>query len=187
MSNEIIFKKILSGLMFAAFIISGVGLVQANVLFDSSSNPVFDLDPVTDGVTLNASFSTGEFPIALKEVRLLWKRDQNENGLIHLNLLNDSNATPGSRLEILAEIDARELPAGDQWLTIPIKIKKVLNAKTRYWIQIKATAASGAMAYSREHQGYGVKSEYYLNGYGLHRNSETGPYILKIEGDSKKY
>jgi hypothetical protein len=185
-STTIIFRKILGGLIFVSLIISDVGLARADVLFDSSSDPVFDLDPVTDEVTLNASFSTNEHPIALKGVKLLWRRGQNENGLIRLNLLRDNNATPGPKLEMLAEIDSGALPTGDQWLTVPVKIEKTLDAKTRYWIQIKATAASGAMAYSRKHEGYGVQSEYYLNMYGLHRNSETGPYIFKIEGDPQK-
>lgn len=186
-SNKIILRKVLSGLIFSAFIISGLGLVQADVLFDSSSNTVFNVDPVTDGVTLNASFSTGEHPIALKEVRLLWRKSQDEKGFILLGLLNDNKASPGSKLDMLAEIDSGNLPVGDQWLTIPIKLEKVLSAKTRYWIQIKATAASGAMAYSREQNGYGVKSEYYLNPYGFHRNAVTGPYIFKIEGDPQKH
>jgi hypothetical protein len=186
-SSKTIFRTFLNGLIFTAFIVSGIGLLHADVLFDSSSDPVFDLDPVTAGVTLNASFSTKEYPIALKEVKLRWRRGQNENGLILLNLLNDNNATPGSKLAMLAEIDSGALPIGDQWLTIPINIKKVLNAHTRYWIQIQATGPSGAMAYSKDHQGYGVKSEYYLNMYGLHRNSVTGPYIFRIEGDPQKH
>ena len=180
-------RKILRCFVLALLIVSTVGLVRAEVLFDSTSNSVFDTDAVTKGVILNASFSTKENPIILQKVSILLRRSNNENGLIRLNLLSDNRATPGALLEMLAEVDSRDLPIGDQLLTIPIKIQKPLNAKTRYWIQISATASSGAIAYSRKHNGYGVKSEYYLNMYGLHRNDETGPYIFKIEGYPQRH
>jgi hypothetical protein len=153
------------------------------MLFDSTLNPVFGWDAITDGITLKASFSTTDSPIVIKEVSLLWRRNQNENGVINLNLLSDDSDTPGSELERLAEIDSGALPMGDQLLTVAIKNEKILKAKTRYWIQISAAVASGAIAYSRQHTGYGVRSEFYVNMYGFHHNHVAGPYIFKIVGD----
>ena len=180
--NKILSRNIFSGILVAILILSRVSGVYADVLFDSTSNPVFNSDLVTKGVTLNASFSTNDRPVNLKELTLLWRRLKNEEGLISIHLLADNHAAPGMSLDMLAEVNAQTLPVGEQFLTIPIKIQKTLNANSRYWIQIRATDDSGSMTYSRKHEGFGVKSEYYLNMYGLHRNDETGPYIFKIEG-----
>lgn len=185
-SKKLVKKKIIGSLIYSALIIVGVECVNAEVLFDSSSNPVFDFDLVNNGVALNASFSTVDHPTNLNLVHLYWKRGANESGLINLNLLGDNKGVPGAQLEVLGEIDATSLPIGDQWIVFPIKPKKLLLAKTRYWIQVKSISTPGSMAYSREHHGYGVKSEYYLNMYGLHQNSETGPYLFKIEGDPRR-
>ena len=168
------------------FAFAWIGLLHADVLLDSSLNPIFDFDPVDKNFTLNASFSTEDHPFIINQLKLLWRREEHQNGLIYIDLLNDNNVTLGAKLETLAEVDSGALPIGVQWLTIPIKTEKLLSAKTRYWIQIKATTATGALAYSRSHKGYGFISEYYLNSFGLRHNLSTGPYIFKVEGDPQK-
>ena len=155
-------------------------------LFDSTPNPVFDFEKVDQNVAFNASFSTPGYPIALRDISLLWRKGRDENGIILINLLSDIKASPGIFMEKLGEVNAGELPMGEQFISIPIKNKIPLNAKTRYWIQIRVTAESGALAYARQHQGYGVINEYYLNSFGRHRNSETGPYLFKVMGDPLK-
>lgn len=156
------------------------------VLFDSTSNPVFDFENVDRNIAFNVSFSTPSYPLVLKDITLLWRKGRNEDGLILVNLVNDNNTSPGYVIEKLGVVNTRKLPIGEQFITIPIKSKIPLNAKTRYWIQIRVTAESGALAYARQHQGYGVINEYYLNSFGRHRNSETGPYLFKVMGDPLK-
>ncbi len=168
--------------LFAGLVFLISAPIQAEVLFDSTANPIFDLDPVSTGVKLNASFLTGDRPIRLTNLTLRWRRDLAQTGSIHILLLDDKNMHPGSLLADLALVDARALPTSDQWLSIPIKNEQELTEKTRYWIEITATGPAGSMAYSREHGGQGVATESYLNMYGLHRNTETGPYIFKLVG-----
>ena len=160
--------------------------IWGETLFDSTSNPVFDFENVDQNVAFNASFSTSSYPMVLRDITLLWRKGRNENGLIIVNLLNDNNASPGHVMENLGEVNAGELPIGEQSITIPAKNKIPLNSKTRYWIQIRVTKESGALAYARQHEGYGVINEYYLNSFGRHRNSETGPYLFKVVGDPLK-
>ena len=155
-------------------------------LFDSTLNPVFDFENVDQNVAFNASFSTPSYPIVLRDITLVWRKGPNENGLILVNLVNDKNVSPGHLMEKLGEVNSGALPIGEQFITIPIKNKIPLNANTRYWIQIRVTAESGALAYARQHQGYGVIDEYYLNSFGRHQNSETGPYLFKVVGDPLK-
>jgi hypothetical protein len=111
-----------------------------------------------------------------------WQKDSNLSGNIHILLLEDKNEYPGSVLDNLATVDAHTLALGEQWLTVPFKNTKELSANTRYWIEISATGDPGSIAYSREKVGHGIATESYLNRYGLHRNTETGPYIFKLEG-----
>ncbi len=171
---------------FLAFTLSIATPGWGETLFDSTSNPVFDFEKVDQNVAFNASFSTPSNPTVLRDITLLWRKGSNENGLILINLLNDNKSSPGHAMEKLGEVNAGELPIGEQFITIPIKSKIPLNAKTRYWIQIRVTAESGALAYARQHEGYGVVNEYYLNSFGRHQNRETGPYLFKVVGDPLK-
>jgi len=156
--------------------------LQARVLFDSTAHSISDLDPVSSDFKISASFTTHEQPIRLTFLTLPWRRDLEHTGNIHIHLLEDKNGYPGPVLDSLATADVRTLALGDQWLTIPLKNTKELTAKTRYWIEITATGASGFIAYSREKIGEGIATESYLNTFGLRRNIETGPYIFKLEG-----
>ena len=159
--------------------------LKAETLFDSTTNPIFGLDPVSDGIKIAASFSTGNGPVRLSNLTLRWRRDSAQTGDIRILLLNDNNGRPGSVLNNLALIDSRTLPTGDQWLSIPIKNEKALKEKNRYWIEITASGSAGFVAYSRERNGQGVATESYVNMYGLHRNTETGPYIFKLTSFEK--
>ena len=154
--------------------------IQAEVLFDSTANPIFGLDPVSDGVKLNASFLTGDQPVRLSHLTLRWHRDLEQIAAIRILLLNDNSGRPGSLRDNLALVDSRALPTSEQWLSIRLTNEKTLTRQTRYWIQVTATGPAGSMAYSREHSGQGVATESYLNMYGFHRNTETGPYIFKL-------
>lgn len=93
---------------------------------------------------------------------------------------NDNSGRPGSLRDNLALVDSRALPTSEQWLSIRLTNEKMLTRQTRYWIQVTATGPAGSMAYSREHSGQSVATESYLNMYGFHRNTETGPYIFKL-------
>lgn len=141
---------------------------------------MFGVDPVGSGIALNASFSSPSWPIELTEIRLLWQRGADNKGVIDVFLLSDLNAKPGKRLYKLASANAESLPIGEQWLVLPLNLNTPLSPKTRYWIEVTASAPAGSLAYSRSHLGDGVAGEAYLNSYGLHQNSVTGPYIFKI-------
>ncbi len=160
--------------------------LHAEVLFDSTDNPIFDLDTVNADVKLKASFTTNESQIRLSSLTLRWRKNLGQKGIIQIILLDNKNGLPGAILDNLASVDADRLTVGDQWLTIPLKNAKELKKNTRYWIEITSTGESGSVAYSREHRGLGVEAESYLNNYGLHRNTETGPYIFKLEGVRSK-
>jgi len=169
-------------MLFASFVFLISVPLHAEVLFDSTDNPIFDLDTVNADVKLKASFTTNESQLRLSSLTLRWRKNLGQKGIIRILLLDNKNELPGVALEDLATVDADTLTVGDQWLTIPLKNAEGLKKNTRYWIEIAATGESGAMAYSRQHHGVGVQSESYLNNYGLHRNTETGPYIFKLEG-----
>lgn len=159
---------------------------QGDVLFDSTSNKIFDFESINQNIIFNASFSTPNYPIELKDVILLWRRNVNESGFIRVYLLSDKNATPGDVIGELSVINSKELPVGEQFLAVPLKNNYFLNSKTRYWIKIQASDSPGALAYARQHKGHGVVDELYLNMYGLHKNSDTGPYLFRINGDRSK-
>ena len=159
---------------------------QGVVLFDSTSNPVFDYESINQNIIFNASFSTPDYPIELRDISLLWRRGVNENGLIRIDLLSDKNSTPGKVISELSFINSTELPIGKQVLAVSLRYKVLLNPETRYWIRIRASGSPGALAYSRHHGGYGVAGEFYLNMYGFHKNSETGPYLFKVNGNRFK-
>lgn len=130
--------------------------LKAETLFDSTTNPIFGLDPVSDGIKIAASFSTSNGPIRLSNLTLRWRRDSAQTGDIRILLLNDNDGRPGSVLDNLDLVDSRTLATGEQWLSIPIKNEKALKEKTRYWIEITASGSAGSVAYSREHNGQGV-------------------------------
>ena len=175
--NNIIVTTLFAGLVFLVSI-----PIQARVLFDSTSNSIFSLDPVSTEFKVSASFITHEQPIHLTILTVRWRKDIEQTGDIHILLLGDKNGYPGSVLDSLASVETRALALGDQWLTIPIQNTTALKAQTRYWIAITATDAAGFVAYSREKVGKGIATESYLNNFGLHRNADTGPYIFKLEG-----
>lgn len=168
-------------LLVVAFFITSPA--RGDVLFDSTSNNIFGYESINKNIIFNASFSTPNYPIALKDITLLWRRDANERGFIRVDLLGDKNATPGEVIGELSEINSNELPTGEQLLAVPIKNNYYLNPKTRYWIKIQASDSPGAFAYSRQHGGYGVANELYLNTFGLHKNADTGPYLFRVVGD----
>ncbi len=170
------------GALFASLILLISAPASAEVLFDSTANPTFELDTVNASVRLRASFTTNERPLHLSVLTLRWKRNLGQDGSIRIFLLDNKDGLPGAVLDDLATLDARGLTAGDQWLAIPLKNAHELKKNTRYWIEITSTGETGSMAYSRQHHGQGVEAESYLNMYGLHRNTETGPYIFKLEG-----
>jgi hypothetical protein len=173
-------------ILFASFVFLISAPLHAEVLFDSTNNPIFDLDTVNADAKLKASFTTNENPLRLSSLTLRWRKNPGQKGIVRILLLENQNGLPGLVLEDLASVDADTLTVGDQWLTIPLKNAEDLKNNTRYWLDITATGESGAMAYSREHHGQGVEAESYLNNYGLHRNTETGPYIFKLEGIRSK-
>ena len=144
-TKNLIITTLFAGLVFLISIPS-----QARVLFDSTANSIFDLDPVSADFTIYSSFITNNQPIHLTFLTLRWRKEQEHTGNIHIVLLEDKNGYPGPVLDNLAVTNSSTLVLGDQWLTIPLKSTNELNAKTRYWIGITATGASGLLAYSRE-------------------------------------
>lgn len=156
--------------------------LEAGVLFDSTVNPIFAFDVVSSSPSIHASFSTGAQQTQLTELKLLWRRDKMAAGTVDISIREDQQSQPGHKLETLASADIGLSPMGQQWLVIQIKGTKALSANTRYWLEITATGAAGSIAYSRKHEGLGVLTEYYKNAYGLRANTETGPYIFRLEG-----
>jgi hypothetical protein len=177
-THNLIISTLFAGLVFLFSI-----PIQAKILFDSTTNSIFDLDPVSEETKINASFTTHNKPIRLSFLTLFWHRNEEHTGVIHIYLLEDNNGYPGAVLDSLVSVDTRTLALGDQWLAIPLTNTKELSAKTRYWIQITAAGASGFFAFSREKFGDGVLNEFYMNKYGLRSNAVSGPYLLKLEGD----
>ena len=179
------FKNSLFILYFAVVAILIAKPAQGVVLFDSTSNPVFDYESINQNIIFNASFSTPNYSIELRDISLQWRRGVSENGLIRIDLLSDINSTPGDVISELSLINSRELPVGEQFLAVPLKNKVLLNPETRYWIRIRASDSPGALAYSRHYGGLGTAEEFYLNMFGFHKNSETGPYLFRVEGDRR--
>ena len=155
----------------------------SETLFDSTSNPVFDYDSVTDGVVIQSSFSTLSDPVELTKLTLKWVRKADDRGVVLVTLLADNSGFPGATIEIMSLFDVNAYPVTQSWLILPINKLNPLLARTRYWIEIRASSAAGAIAYSRQHKGVGVIGEAYKNMYGLNQNVKTGPYILRLEAN----
>ncbi|MFZ4708960.1 MAG: choice-of-anchor R domain-containing protein [Zwartia sp.] len=170
----------------AAFFFFVSTVLNAEVLFDSTVNPIFAFDVVSSSPSIHASFSTGAQPTQLTELKLLWRREKMAAGTVDISIHEDQQSQPGHKLETVASADVGLLPVGQQWLVIQIKGTKALSANTRYWLEITATGAAGSIAYSRKHKGSGALTEFYKNAYGLRANSETGPYIFRLEGAPSK-
>ena len=180
------FKSYIKNFYLASIILFVASSARAEVLFDSTSNPVFDYEAINQNIVFNASFTVPNYPMELKALTLLWQRGAQESGLIHIYILGDKNSTPGDVIEEISVINSKELPIGKQVLNVPLRNKIILNPQFRYWIKIQASDSPGALAYARQHGGYGVANEYYLNTYGLHKNSVTGPYLFRVDGDRLK-
>ena len=176
------FKNYLINFYLVAAVLFLASSARGEVLFNSTSNPIFGYESINQHIIFNMSFSTPDYPIELSELTFMWRRGAAENGLIHIYLLSDKNSSPGEVMEGLSEINSSELPIGEQFLAVPIKNKIVLNSKARYWIKIQVSDSPGALAYARQHGGYGVANEFYLNSFGLHKNIQTGPYLFKVDG-----
>lgn len=89
------FKSYIKNFYLASIILFVASSARAEVLFDSTSNPVFDYEAINQNIVFNASFTVPNYPMELKALTLLWQRGAQESGLIHIYILGDKNSTPG--------------------------------------------------------------------------------------------
>jgi hypothetical protein len=155
---------------------------NAVILFDSTPDPAYGFDTISDAVPLNASFSTGGGSVELTQVKLMLRKSAPGSGAVSISLLSDSQKSPGPLLE--KNIGAAEsgAPSPDaQLVDIRVVSSRVLSANTRYWIEVSGSGNAGEWAYSRTRNGSGIASEFYKNSFGLHADMETGPYIMQVD------
>ena len=169
----------LQALAVAATLLTAVS-DNAVVLFDSSADPGYGFDAISDAVPLNASFSTGAASVALSEVKLLLRKAASGSGTINVSLLSDNRTAPGPLLENIGSVESGALSPDAQLVEIRVAPSRVLSANTRYWIEVSGSGNAGEWAYSRSHDGSGIASEFYKNSFGLHPDMETGPYIMQV-------
>lgn len=153
---------------------------NAVILFDSTVDPGYGFDAISNAVPLNASFSTGAAAVALSEVKLLLRKSAPGNGTINVSLLSDNQTAPGPLLENIASIDSGALSPDARLVEIRVASPHTLSANTRYWIEVSGSGNAGEWAYSRSHDGNGIASEFYKNSFGLHADIETGPYVMQV-------
>lgn len=153
---------------------------NAVVLFDSTADPGYGFDTISNTVRLTASFSTPGVPVALTDVKLLLRKSAPGSGAINVALLSDGQAAPGPLLENIGRIETGGLSPDARLVEIRAVSPRVLAANTRYWIDVSGSGNAGEWAYSRSHNGSGIASEFYKNGFGLHADMETGPYIMRV-------
>ncbi len=153
---------------------------NAIILFDSTADPSYGFDAISDAVPLNASFSTGAASVALTEVKLLLRKTAPGGGTIDVSLLSDSQAAPGPSLGLIGSIESGALSPDAQLVEIRAASPPVLSAQTRYWIKVTGSGNAGEWAYSRSHNGSGIAAEFYKNSFGLHADMETGPYVMQV-------
>jgi hypothetical protein len=153
---------------------------NAVVLFDSTADPGYGFDTISNAVPLNASFSTPGVSVALTDVKLLLRKSLPGSGTINVALLSDSQAAPGPLLENIGRVESSGLSSDARLVEIRVVSPRVLSANTRYWIDVSGAGNAGEWAYSHSHNGSGITSEFYKNGFGLHADMETGPYIMRV-------
>lgn len=154
---------------------------NAIVLLDSTPDPAYGFDTISDAVPLNASFSTGGVSVALTEVKLMLRKSAPGSGSINVSLLSDSQKTPGPLLEKdMGTVESGALSPDARLIDIRVVSSRVLSANTRYWIEVSGSGNAGEWAYSRTRNGSGIASEFYKNSFGLHADMETGPYIMQV-------
>lgn len=144
-------------------------------------------DSIAAGGPLADSFSTGNSPFALNQVVLLLDGTA-DSGSVTVQLFADSSANPGALLGTIGTLSDASLTGAPADYAFNLSNPFMLNADTRYWVELSSTDDSSARwAYAADNSGTGVANEYNASTFGVSpiyvsSNSEASPYQMQVDG-----
>lgn len=153
---------------------------KADYLYDNLIQPAYEGDSLSSDVFQAASFSTGSATTLTTVNLLLGLNGKSATGSFTISLLADNATSPGNVLTTLAIVNDSSLNADLGVFTLPTDY--LLNAQTRYWIELKDTGGSSSYwGWAQSDTGLHVATEYFQNGNskGVQPNSQ-GPYIMQV-------
>ena len=163
----------------AGIAISAGSVAEGGTIYDNLNATPDGVDYVASFGPLADSFSTGAATI-LVDVKLLLSGDSTSSGTTFVYLLNDASTSPGSVIAQLGSISDSSLPIMPGVIDVSSFAPIILNATTRYWIELSSTNTTAGWAFSGDTSGPGVENEFFANQHGVFANSIGEPYQMQV-------
>jgi hypothetical protein len=148
---------------------------------NATSSGAFDLTTYAPEAD---SFSTSGFNVTLTDVKLLMDRNSSTSGSFTVSLLSNASNTPGAVLATIATVSDSALSTSLTPLDLQLTNPYLLEANTRYWIELTDTNISTASwSFSTDISGPGVVGEYNSDAFALPMNGttiETSPFQMEV-------
>jgi hypothetical protein len=161
----------------------GASGIRANIvlydhLVDKSNNYNTDAVASPSG-PLADSFSTGSFTGNLTDVKLVLQGVSGLGGSTLVQLLADSNSSPGTPLATIATINNNALPLTHAVVDLPLATPYALAMNTRYWVELSPAGQDSAQwAWAAGLSDPGVAGEFFYGNGAVHTNGS--PYLLQL-------